>query len=96
MSDEPATSPPRRGAMNFRRTNHTRLDPELARRQGDITRLAFQHLGRERAIAFLNTDDAALGGRPLDLATTSDVGFAEVETRLERLAAESGASDEPR
>jgi hypothetical protein len=76
--------------MNFRRANHTRLDPKLAKRQGDISRLAFQHLGRERAIAFLNTDDAALGGRPLELATTSDAGFADVEARLERLAADGG------
>jgi len=94
MSETPAATPQRRGMMNFRRANHVRLEPKSAKRQGDITRLAFLHLGRERAIAFLNADDAALGGRPLELATASDGGFAEVESRLGNLAARTGSHDD--
>jgi hypothetical protein len=72
--------------MRFRKSHAPRLDRDQARRQGDITRLAFLLLGRERAIAFLNVDNAALRGRPLDLATASDAGRDSVETELGRLA----------
>lgn len=82
---EPAT-PARKGTMRFRRSNAQRLPPEDAKRQGDITRLAFLLLGRDAAIAFLNTDHAELGGRPLDLATASDVGRNRVEAAIGRIA----------
>lgn len=62
------------------------LAKDHARRQGEITRLAFLLLGREAAIAFLNTAHAQLGGRPLDLATASDQGRNSVEAELDRLA----------
>ena len=62
------------------------MEPDSARRQGDITRLAFQLLGREQAIAFLNGANAELGARPLDLATASALGCASVEAALGRLA----------
>lgn len=71
--------------MRFRRANTPRLEPEGARRQGDITRLAFHLLGRDGAIAFLNNDNAELGGRPLDLATASVEGFASVDAALGRM-----------
>jgi hypothetical protein len=58
---------------------------EEAVRQGDIARLAFQTLGRDRAIAFLNTDNPLLGGRPLALATESVAGQRQVEAELVRL-----------
>nr|WP_275950721.1 MbcA/ParS/Xre antitoxin family protein [Croceibacterium selenioxidans] len=48
--------------------------------------MAFQVLGKDRAIAFLNTEHAALGGRPLDLATLSDEGRNSVEAELGRMA----------
>jgi uncharacterized protein (DUF2384 family) len=83
-AEEP--SPARRGMMRFRRTNAQRLAPDLAKRQGEITQLAFLLLGREAAIAFLNTDHAGLGGRPLDLATASDEGRNSVEAEIGRLA----------
>jgi hypothetical protein len=54
-------------------------------RQGAITRLAFQILGRDRAIAFLNTDNPLLGGRPIALATESSSGCLHVEAELGRL-----------
>jgi uncharacterized protein (DUF2384 family) len=71
--------------MRFRKANVQRLAPDCAKRQGDITRLAFLLLGREAAIAFLNTEHAELGGRPLDLATASDAGRNAVEAELGRL-----------
>jgi hypothetical protein len=78
--------------MHFRKANGPRLEPGQARRQGEITRLAFLLLGREAAIAFLNTANAELAGRPLDLATASDDGRNRVEAAIGRLAyAEPGA-----
>lgn len=63
-----------------------RLDPANAARQGYITRLAFELLGKDQAIAFLNTEHPGLGGRPLDLATGSDQGRNDVEAELGRRA----------
>ena len=57
-----------------------------AKRQGDITRLAYLLLGREAAMAFLNAAHAGLGGRPLDLATASDQGRNNVKAEIGRLA----------
>jgi uncharacterized protein (DUF2384 family) len=68
-----------------RRPKTTPIPHDQAARQGEITRLAFLLLGRERAIAFLNTDHEALGGRPLDLATASEAGRASVEAELGRM-----------
>ena len=79
-------TPARKSMMRFRKTNAQRLPPDEAKRQGDITQLAFLLLGRDAAIAFLNTDHAELGGRPLDLATTSDEGRNSVEAELGRMA----------
>jgi len=79
-------SPARKSMMRFRRANAQRLAPDRAKRQGEITQLAFLLLGREAAIAFLNTAHAGLGGRPLDLATASDEGRNGVEAELGRLA----------
>lgn len=86
MSEPGETDAPKRGAMRFRRSNAPRLEPDSARRQGEITRLAFELLGRDEAIGFLNSDNAELGARPLDLATTSAAGCATVEAALGRLA----------
>jgi hypothetical protein len=71
--------------MRFRRSTAERLAPASARRQGDITTMAFVLLGRDPAIAFLNGDNAALGARPLDLAIASDEGCAEVVAELRRM-----------
>lgn len=71
--------------MRFRKAHGERLAPASARRQGDITTLAFVLLGRDPAIAFLNGENAALGARPLDLAIASDTGCAEVEAELRRM-----------
>lgn len=68
----------------FRRnSNVTPLAPEDARRQGAISALAFQLLGgRDAALDFLNTEDAILSGRPIAIATQSQLGYASVEREL--------------
>lgn len=85
MSGPDEADTPKRAPMRFRRSNAPRLEAESARRQGDIARLAFHRLGREEAMQFLNSDNAELGARPLDLATSSADGFASVEAALELL-----------
>jgi len=89
VSDQAEPDAPKRGPMRFRRSNAPRLEPDSARRQGEIARIAFHRLGREEAIDFLNTDNAELGARPLDLATGSADGFATVEAALDRLGGPS-------
>jgi hypothetical protein len=79
--------------MRFRgRPKGPRLDPDQARRQGEITRLALLLLGQQKAIEFLNGDNAELGGRPLDLAIASIEGRDGVEAVLGRLISHPAAS----
>lgn len=87
------TGPPRTGMMRFRKATTKRLAPDLAKRQGEIAHMAFLALGRDAALAFLNTEHAGLGGRPLDVATESDAGRDNVEAEIGRIAdaAPSGA-----
>lgn len=42
-------------------------------------------LGREQAIAFLNEHNAAIGGRPIAIATESVAGALAVEAELCRM-----------
>lgn len=66
-----------------------RLAPDQAARQGRASRLAFDALRQPAAVmAFLNTHDPELGGRPLDLAIASPEGLASVERVLATRAAE--------
>jgi len=65
-----------------RRYDGPRLSPAEADRQGRISKLALAALRQPDAIAFLNTHDEELGGRPLDLAIKSEDGFAMVEHAL--------------
>lgn len=69
-----------------RRARRVAMPADQAARQGDIARFAFQVLGKEGAIAFLNAEHAELGGRPIAIATASEVGEASVRGELERLA----------
>jgi len=92
MSDDAATASP---ASHWKRRTKTPPIPrDHAARQGEITRLAFLLLGREQAIAFLNTDHAGLGGRPLALATASADGHASVEAELSRMTCRAPRADE--
>jgi uncharacterized protein (DUF2384 family) len=68
-----------------RRPTANPLPRDQAVRQGEITRVAFQILGREEAIAFLNSENILLGGRPIALATESAAGQRHVEAELGRL-----------
>jgi len=78
--------------MSFRRSSpRPRMPDAQAKRQGDIATFAFLRLdGREQAIEFLNTRNDDLGGRPIDLAITSDEGFARVKQAICELADANG------
>ena len=67
-----------RPVMRRYRSTATPLSRDQAERQGEVARLAFELLGRDAAMVFLNTPDAALGGRPIDLAIGSTEGAANV------------------
>ncbi|PTQ12034.1 hypothetical protein CLG96_05505 [Sphingomonas oleivorans] len=69
-----------------KRFDGPRLTREEAERQGRATRLAYEALGRpEAAMAFLNGHDAALAGRPIDLAVASAAGLLAVERAIAAL-----------
>lgn len=87
MSDTPkATSGSGRGASHWRSKSKSQpLDDDRALRQGRISHCAFDALGREHAIAFLNTDNTRLGGQPLGIATASVAGEEMVVREIERL-----------
>jgi uncharacterized protein (DUF2384 family) len=69
-----------------KRVTTPRLAPDQAARQGQVSRMAFEILRQPAAvIAFLNTHDAALGGRPIDLAVASHEGLLSVERALAAL-----------
>lgn len=87
----PLPARPRQKAF-VKRFGSERLSPDRARRQGLIVHLAHALLGREEAIAFLNTDNETLGARPLDIAMSGEAGFSIVKTALQSLAEpQSGA-----
>ncbi|NYT42824.1 DUF2384 domain-containing protein [Sphingomonas sp. R-74633] len=79
---EGAPEKPARTSGFRKKYSEVRLSPESAERQGRIARIAFEALGREGATAFLNEQDDALGGRPLDLAIASAEGLAAVEKAI--------------
>jgi uncharacterized protein (DUF2384 family) len=80
--------PPTARRMRFRRSG-AGLSPDAARRQGEITHLAFLVLGgRDAAVEYLNLPDTRLGGRPLDVAIASAEGAARVTQAIKRLGGE--------
>lgn len=78
--------------QRFRRApNAVLLTREQVRRQGRIAQLAWELLdNREDVIGFLNTYDAELGGRSLDVAVDSDEGLARVEGTMRTRAEKRG------
>ncbi len=65
-----------------------RLTADQAERQGRVSRMAFDALHQPQAvIAFLNTHDEALGGRPIDLAVAGEDGVARIKDALMALPA---------
>ncbi|MES2444321.1 MAG: antitoxin Xre/MbcA/ParS toxin-binding domain-containing protein [Pseudomonadota bacterium] len=81
---EPAATPGKPEYKRFRKRFDTvRLSPEAAARQGKAATLAFEKFRESAAVvAFLNTHDDALGGRPIDLAVESAEGLKAVEAAL--------------
>lgn len=73
----------KRRSTRFFRKSGTPLARDDARRQGDISQLAFFVMGgRDPAVAFLNTENVELGGRPLALATASAEGYEQVAAAI--------------
>ena len=63
--------------------NAPRLTGDEAARQGRATNLALAAFPDVAAtMAFLNTADEALGGRPIDLAVASPEGLIKVEQAI--------------
>ena len=82
-----ADAPARARTNNYFRKNRNPLAPADAKRQGDISQLAFLTMGgRDAAVEFLNSENAALGGRPLALATASAEGFEQVAAAIRAIA----------
>ena len=82
-----ADAPLRARTNNHFRKNRTPLAPADAKRQGEISQLAFLTMGgRDAAVDFLNSDNEALGGRPLALATASAEGFEQVASAIRAMA----------
>ncbi|MGQ3101899.1 MAG: antitoxin Xre/MbcA/ParS toxin-binding domain-containing protein [Sphingopyxis solisilvae] len=80
-------TPTRARNNNHFRKNRTPLARDDAKRQGDISQLAFLTMGgRDPAVEFLNSENSALGGRPLALATASAEGFEQVAAAIRALA----------
>ncbi len=84
VAEAPVETPRKPGAMRFKRKYTTvRLTPDQASRQGQVATSAFRRFGeRDKAMAFLNDHDDALGGRPLDLAIASAEGLQTVEAAM--------------
>ena len=73
--------------MFTRRTARVAMPVEAATRQGRVATLAWEAFGNgEAARAFLNTHDAELGARPIDLATESAAGLTTVEATIAALS----------
>lgn len=84
MTNEAPTasmSAPRRRPFRNEFTT-VRLAPDAVERQSRITLLAWNTLGADAAITFLNNHSEALDGRPLDLAVASRVGYDLVEQAI--------------
>ena len=79
----PALAPAKSHSSRLFRPKRTPLPRDDARRQGDISSLAYLTMGgRDAAMAFLNAENPALGGRPLALATASAEGYARVAAAI--------------
>lgn len=65
----------------------TPLSPAAVERQSRVTLLAWNRLGPDAAIAFLNSYDVGLEGRPLDMAVASQDGCEAVERAIDARAA---------
>lgn len=89
---DPAIAPAKTRSNSFFRPKRTPLPRDDARRQGNISSLAFLTMGgRDPAMAFLNDENPALGGRPLAVATASAEGYARVADAIRAWSPEPAA-----
>lgn len=87
----PISTPAKGRSGGFFRKSRTPLPAGDAGRQGDISQLAFLTMGgRDPAIAFLNGDNAELGGRPLAIATASAEGYERVAAAIRSSSRDPG------
>lgn len=77
----PTLSAPKRKPFRNKFTT-VRLSPDAVERQSRVTLLAWNSMGADAAIAFLNNHSSNLDGRPLDLAVASAAGFEAVEREI--------------
>lgn len=68
-----------------RRSRSNPISRDQAIRQGDIASFAFRLLGKDKAIAFLNSDSSRLDGCPLTIATKRHAGQQRAEAELRRM-----------
>ena len=74
--------------QRFRRHGGPVLSVDQKRRQASVTAAAWKTFGsRDPMIAFLNTVDERLGGRPLDLAVNGEDGLNTVLAELRKVPA---------
>lgn len=89
-----ATAPADKPKRKFvRRSALVRMAPDVAERQGRVSKLAWDAFGgRDAALAFLNTHHDGLGGRPIDLAIADAAGLAAVEAEIANAASAAPGS----
>lgn len=90
MSDDHLDGAPVAAPRPKRRLFHkstARLSPEAVERQSRVTLLAWNMMGADAAITFLNGYHDVLEGRPLDLAVASAAGCDAVEQAIAARAA---------
>jgi len=75
-----------------RRKPKTRIDKDVAQRQGSLSTIAFLTLGKEGALAFLNTDNREVGGKPIEIGSNSAEGAARVREVLRGMGADLARS----
>lgn len=79
-----AQPPPNRTRTFRKYAPSFRFTPHQAQRQNDLIRSAWLSFGtKEAVIAFLNTTNEEIGGRPLTLALGSDDGLRSAQRLLE-------------
>jgi len=84
--DQAATPEQFRQTRSFRRHRDvTPLTPEQLKRQSDVLTCAWRHFGEAASvIAFLNTPNDQVEGRPLHVALESAEGLVRVEKLLQK------------
>jgi len=84
--------PPKKTRSFRKYAPSVRFTPLQAQRQSELIRSAWKSLAsKEAVIAFLNTRNEKIGGKPLMLALGSDDGLRSAQGLLKALVVEPGA-----